>query len=95
MRRFKNMTEVRQCNDLYGYHWFERDTMRFFKSRVGNTVYGGKYFISSEQREWNTPRRYTVREALETGNIETVSEFMQYATWQGAYDRIQTILRGA
>ena len=80
----RTMTEIKKANDAIGNHWFEASTMRFFGSRVGSTTYpapaGGEYFVSSEQREWNTPRCYTIRHAKVNGSIDTVGDFMAYQT---------------
>jgi hypothetical protein len=69
-------------NKAKGQYFFSADTMRFFHSRVGQTAYainGIAYFISSEQREHDIPRKYTIRKAnLETGDIGTVGEFQAY-----------------
>jgi len=77
--------------------------MRFFRSRIGQTVYGvwtgsagpglhtrrpgGQYFITSERFDDN-PRRYTVRRYNpDDHTIGTVGEFMEYKTSQGAAKR--------
>ena len=90
---FENMLEVRQHNKAMGKYWFSDSSMRFFNSCVGNAVYGGKYFVLSEQMEWNTPRRYSVMEAHKNGDITTVGEFMQYGTWDSAKYAIDKLLR--
>lgn len=59
MRNFTSLSEIEAANRAAGYHWFEASSMRFFRSRVGSTVYYGRYFISSEQREDGEARRPT------------------------------------
>ncbi len=54
--------------------------MRFFDTRVLKDVYGGRYFITSERFDDDTPRLYTVREADDNGRISTVGEFQGHAT---------------
>ena len=53
--------------------------MRFFKSRVGDTVFqgiGGVFFVTSERFDYDSPRKYIVREFIpETGNIDTIGDF--------------------
>ena len=63
-------------------HWFDRDTLRFFRSRISEEVYqgpGGVFFVSSEQftsGNYSEPRRYTVRRFVETdGSIDSATEF--------------------
>lgn len=83
-RRFASMADVKRANREHGHYFFEPDTLRFFDSRVGRTLYGGRYFVTSEQfhdgRGYSAPRMYTIREALPSGEIKTVGEFQEYET---------------
>ena len=71
-------------SEAKGY-FFSPAAMRFFRSRIGETVYegpGGVYFITSEQFEGSdgvkAERRYTVRRFIpETGEIECATDFNQ------------------
>ena len=76
---FFNVSQIKAANKAAGLHWFEPSTLRFFKSRVLSTVYGGRFFVSSEQGP-NGVRAYSVREASEDGEISTVGEFQGWAT---------------
>lgn len=71
--------DIRLANRNAGFYFFSPDTMRFFRSRVGGTVYqgnGGIYFVTSEQFDYNSERLYTVRRFNpDTRGIETASEF--------------------
>ncbi len=58
--------------------------MRFFKSRILPTVYGGRYFVTSEQFNSDTPRRYTVRRVEDNGAINTVGEFQAFPSSRAA-----------
>ena len=77
--KYYSMEDIKRANENAGRHFFEPDTMRFFKSRVGDTVFqgiGGIYFVTSEKFDWQSPRNYTVRQFNpETGKISTVGEF--------------------
>ena len=78
---FATMAQIRETNKATGRKFFERDTMRFFDSRVHGQVYGGRYFITSERFHGSSgsgPRRYTVRFAKDSGDITTVGEVGQY-----------------
>jgi NADPH-dependent ferric siderophore reductase len=84
---FHNVNEIKQLARDCGNHFFDPDTMRFFSSRVGSKVYGGQYFITSEQfvdnRGVADPRRYTIRKfTYDNGrfDIDTVGEFQQFDT---------------
>ena len=89
---FASIGQIKQANRQLGHHFFDKDTLRFFHSRNGSTVYGGRYFVTSEQDEgfgqlgaaWGGERRYTVRRANADGSIDTVGEFGQYGSRSGA-----------
>jgi len=91
------MSDVRRINKEKGMHFFDRDTMRFFSSRIEtkNFLIDGKYFITSEQRDMTQRRRYTVRKFNpETGSITTVGDFQQFGSAaearKGAYKFAET-----
>jgi hypothetical protein len=90
---YRTVADVKRANAAIGHHYFDRETLRFFGSRVGSTVYGGRYFVTSERDEaissrfpaaWNGERRYTVREAADDGSISTVGAFGAYRTGAAA-----------
>jgi hypothetical protein len=90
--QFTDMDDVRRANAAIGHHWFDPDTLSFFSSRVGDTLYGGRYFVSSEKppaslMTWDGQRRYTVREALPDGKVQTVGEFGEWPTRAAAVAR--------
>lgn len=73
-----NINEIKDVVRASGSHWFDPDTLSFFKCRVLEGVYqgdGGVYFVTSE-RGPHFPRAYTVRkfDPLTCG-ISTVGEF--------------------
>jgi hypothetical protein len=59
-----------------GGHWFDKETMRFFKSRVGIIRSKGDdyYFVSSEQPP-HGKRMFSVRHMDIGGDIKTIGEF--------------------
>ena len=77
--QYYSMEDIKRANENAGRHFFEPDTMRFFKSRVGDTVFqgiGGIYFVTSEKFDYKSPRNYTVRQFNpETGIVGTDGEF--------------------
>jgi hypothetical protein len=91
MSDFYDMNEIKRANARAGQHFFEEGTMRFFNSRVGDTVHcgpGGIFFVTSEQFDDSSPRRYTVREFVPaTGRINTVGKFQEHATNAAAHRR--------
>lgn len=93
---YSTMAEIKAANKEAGFYFFERDTMRFFDSRVeSKRPLRGRYFITSEQFHgsdgYSAPRAYTVREIDSNGNIDTVGEFQQFATYQDARSFIDTL----
>jgi len=84
---YRTVADVKRANAELGHHFFDREALRFFNSRIGSTVYAGRYFVTSERDQavssrfpaaWNGERRYTVREAAEDGSVITVGAFGAY-----------------
>lgn len=71
--------EIEYRNRNRSGHWFDTDTLRFFKTRLGalRVVRNIWLFISSEKGP-HGPRAYTVRRMDEKGNIDNVGEFMEH-----------------
>lgn len=86
------MNSIRHRAKEAGSHWFDADSMRFFRSRVGSGGYvhedGRIFFVSSERfvssTGWSPGRKYSVRVMTPDGNVDTVGEFQQYASRSGA-----------
>lgn len=87
-RELRTMDDVRYFNDVRGFHFFEPGALRFFRSRIGDTLYGRRFFTTSEQHAGSIgppdPRRYTVRMVGPDGSIEAVGAFQQFETRGGA-----------
>ena len=79
MGYYKSIDEIKRANKEKGHHFFDSDTMRFFRSRILSYI-EENYFITSEKFDDGSPRVYTVRIALEDGTIHSVSEFQQFKT---------------
>lgn len=71
---------IKRANRARGHYFFERDTMRFFRSRVLGGVIAGRFFITSEQFNDRSARLYSVREVNDDGSIDSTSEFQQFET---------------
>lgn len=86
--------EFKQLNQAHKMHWFDADTLRFFKSRISNWDVITGYFISSE-RGPNDQRLYSIRKGnFETGNVTTIGQFQQYTDIRTAKRAIKNLLRG-
>jgi hypothetical protein len=84
MRQYNTITEIKEANKAIGHHWFSIGTKRFFDSKVESRVLYGQYFISSESLPGAKARQYSIRKALENGQIETVGEFLSFETKKDA-----------
>lgn len=76
-------SEYDSINDIKSFakgYFFTPDAMRFFNSRVLEGVYYGRYFITSEKFDSNSPRLYTIRMIDEERDIQTVGDFQAYKT---------------
>jgi hypothetical protein len=91
MRKYANITEVKDANKGIGHHFFDRDTMRFFNSRVEGGILKGCYFITSERYDTDRPKEYTVRIAHEDGQVDTVYEFQAFGTRADAKEAINDL----
>ena len=96
---FHNTEQLRQFARDVGSHFFDRDTMRFFGSRVGSEIFAGRYFVTSERdamgAAWGGARRYTVRSFTYADgrlDIETVGEFGKHATRSDALAAIRALV---
>ena len=79
------MADIRRNNKEAGYHFFDKDSMRFFNSRIETGLYKDNTFITSERYDYNYPREYTIRRAVDGGiKIETIGEFRQFETLEDA-----------
>ena len=72
---FRSIAQIRQASFRNGYHWFDTDTMRSFKTKLGSDLFGGCVFVSSEKNDMPymppQPRKYSIRVAMDDGSIQT------------------------
>ena len=88
---FTNMTEVKKANKEKGGHFFDKNTLRFFNSRIESSLLKNKYFITSEWYGEGFKRLYTIREALKDGSIKTIGKFQEHKTKELAKEAIKKI----
>ena len=89
---YRDMSYVRWANQDAGFDFFERDTMRFFDSRVVSALYAGRFFITSERGSSNVTK-YTVRQAFPSGRVGTVGEFGEHGTLGDARDKARELAK--
>lgn len=74
--------EIEELNFSKGFHWFNVESMKMFKSKVYEETFDlGElvYFISSEVAPMDKVRKYTIRSiSKETGRIGKVGGFMAF-----------------
>lgn len=58
---FTDMAHLRRAVTGSGSHFFDRDAVKFFNSRIGTTLYGHRFFVTSEAMDADSPRVYSVR----------------------------------
>lgn len=81
---YRNIAHIRAANVTAEHYFFDRSAMRFFDSRILPDLIGGRYFITSERFDRDSPRLYTVRVANDDGTVATVGEFQAYRTAHAA-----------
>ena len=95
MAHFATLRDGIAAHKESGKHFFDRDTLRFFGSRIHPRLYGD-YFVTSEHNFDRTARLYTVRRFTdERGNVESVDGFQQYASYSGAHAAARRLAREA
>ena len=80
---YSSIDQVRAENAARGHHFFDRDTLRFFRSRIGTTVYAGRLFVTSEQPP-DGGRLYTLRACADDGTVSTLGSECGYDTPEAA-----------
>lgn len=96
--RITTTDQLRTIADRYGSHYFTPNTLRYFSSRVHRTVYGERFFVTSEQYDDESPRLYSIRSFTidaQRGRIDfdTVGEFQAYDTRREAHSAARTLAR--
>ena len=93
--------EVRRRAEKGSPHFFDKDTMRFFSSRISELMWKDAnrniWFITSEQDKGTTQhtgsvRAFTVRKIDESGDILKVGEFQGHSTLGEARRAIKDII---
>ena len=92
---------IRERNAANGGHWFDVDTLRFFRSRLPTGCVGRvdntAWFVTSEAGPLGRgPRAYTVRRAdVATGHVDTEGAFRGHATRSAAMSAARACIRQA
>jgi hypothetical protein len=96
---YRTIAEIEAANRAYATahgreFFFAPGPMHFLATRVYDPVYGGRFFITSEQYlasehanaqgTKDGPRRFSIRMCDIDGSIATIGEFRGYATLEAA-----------
>ena len=81
------IADVRRINKENGFYFFERDTMRFFGTKIVSTLYSNNTFITSDYTGFERKkRRYTVRVFnASTGAVDTAKDKNGNSTFNKFY----------
>lgn len=89
MTTLHTVADVRAAVKAAGSHWFDRDTIRFWGTRVRSGLYAGRIFVTGEHNYSRTSTRYSVRLATVTPegfDIDTIGKFQAFADVADARD---------
>lgn len=87
---FVSVSALRKAVVESGSHFFDHDALRFFRSRIGSNIYGGRLIVTSEQAGDDRPRLYTlrmVRQYLDHSmlHMTTVGGFQRFSSYAAAH----------
>jgi hypothetical protein len=81
------LQEFKKLNKNSGQHWFNEDTMGFFRSVIETFNETTGYFVTSEK--FMEKRFYSARKAnFETGRVKTVGPFNEFRSIEEALEYI-------
>lgn len=79
MKEIKTIADVKRVHKEKGYHFFDKDTMEFWGSRIESVLYKNMCFVTSELDFNGENRFYNVRQFdPETCHINTIGKFNYY-----------------
>lgn len=70
---FKTISQIKQANKIAGGHFFDKETMKFFGSKIESKVLQGRFFITSEKYP-DGKIFYSARKANDDGRIATLGQ---------------------
>lgn len=81
------IADIRAANKAAGFHFFDRDSMQAFSSRIESSAYSGPkgiYFVTSEQVGEIFPRLYSIRRFNPTTGRIAVPDADRYSDVESA-----------
>lgn len=84
---------LRRAHEGRGGHWFSKESMGFFGTKIHGGILHGRYFITSERQDaWGTRRRYSVRIAEKSTRIDTLGELGEHHSYSAARASLERAL---
>ncbi len=83
------ISEVKAIVKSNGSHFFDKDTMKYWGTRIETSVFKNGCFVTSENDFSETKRLYTVRR-FNGKSIVTIGDFQQYKTKEAAREAART-----
>lgn len=84
IEEFSSVPQMKVAVSNSGSHWFDKDTMSFFNSKIETGILQKRFFITSERMETTEPKKYTIRyfvrdyEGVPSLECFCVGEFQQF-----------------
>lgn len=79
MYEIKTIADVKRVNKEKGYHFFDKETMKFWGCKIESPLYKNMCFVTSELDFSGERRYYNVRQFNpETCHINTIGQFNLY-----------------
>lgn len=95
--QFDSMPAVKAAFREDGSNWFSKGAMEFFHSKIESELVAGQFFITSEQREPDTERKFSVRKVTRTKagslSIDTIGEFHSHETLAQARAALNEVIQ--
>ena len=95
--QFGSLAEVKAAFEAEDNGWFSKGTMAWWHSKIESDLAGGQFFITSEQREADTERKFSVRKVIRTKagslSIDTIGEFHSHETLAQARAALDEVIK--
>ena len=94
---FKHMAAVKAANKMIGNHWFGRETMGFFGTRLESGIIKNRFFVTSDTVPSDSvppTKAFSIRFICANGAIETVGELWGHETLAKALGAINVYGKG-
>jgi hypothetical protein len=94
---YHTINEMEMANRQGGYHYFDANAKRFFRSRIIPHVIEGRFFIDSTQfvssRGEKAAREYKIVAVLDSGSTSSVIAKDMHGDWQERFPTLDSAKR--